>query len=145
VRVAPDDADLVEHRESHAIDVEAGLRDVLRVARFLTTEVVGRKAHHHQAPRRVAGVQRLEPGVLRREAALAGGIDHQQHLAGVLAQRLRLAVLQPRHRVLQQRRAGGRRALCRRCGGGRQQHRDRQEGSKMTASGVHGRMVPKSG
>ena len=56
----------------------------------------------------VLGIERLQALVLGREAAIAGGVDDQQHLAAVLAQGLGLFVLQPRESVVQGRRTGRR-------------------------------------
>jgi hypothetical protein len=49
-------------------------------------ELVAGKAQHRKATRLEAALQRLQPRVLRGEAALAGHIDHQQGLARVVAQ-----------------------------------------------------------
>ncbi len=71
-------------------------------------EVVRRETHDDQPLRGVLGIHCFQAFVLLGEAAVAGGVDYQQHLARVLAQRLRLLVLQAGQRVLQQRRAGRR-------------------------------------
>ena len=71
----------------------------------MLAKVVGREAQHHQAAPLVTGVQGFKPLVLVGEAAVAGGVHHQQHFSGVLAQLLRCLVLQPFELLLQQRRA----------------------------------------
>ena len=63
-----------------------------RVAGLLRAELVAREAEHHQAPVGVLLVQLLQALVLRRQAALAGGVDHQHDLSGVLAEVLLGAV-----------------------------------------------------
>src|SRR5262249_7725698 len=54
--------------------------------RLLATELVAREAEDREALPRQLVVQLLEPGVLRREAALAGDIHHQRHRAAIVAQ-----------------------------------------------------------
>ena len=72
----------------------------------MLAKVVGREAQHHQAAPLVTGVQGFKPLVLVGEAAVAGGVHHQQHFSGVLTQLLRCLILQPFELLLQQRRAG---------------------------------------
>ena len=80
--------------------------DLLVRAGLLAAEVVRREAEDHEAAVLVPPVQRLEPLVLRRVAALARRIDDQQHLARVLAERLRL-LEQGVHAAVEKRGAGG--------------------------------------
>jgi hypothetical protein len=54
-------------------------------------ELVARKADHHQPAGAVGFVELLQAGVLGREAAVAGGIDDQQHLAGKVGEAQRRA------------------------------------------------------
>jgi hypothetical protein len=53
------------------------------------------------------GIKLFQPFILRRKAAVAGGIDYQQYFASVLAQVLGGVVLQAVKAFLQNRRAGG--------------------------------------
>jgi hypothetical protein len=87
--------------------IEAEFRDLLAAARFLAAEIIGRETQHYQPALAVFRIQRLQPFVLAGIAAVAGGIDHQRDLAGVLAQVLRRIILQALERVIEQRRAGG--------------------------------------
>src|SRR5665213_2497644 len=75
------DVDLREHRETHVIREVAELRDLGIRARLLLAELIARKAQYVEAARVELLLQRLEAGVLRREAALAGDVDDQQHIA----------------------------------------------------------------
>ena len=71
------------------VEAEPGKSACCRLAPgtwHLAAEVVRRKARHHKAFGGVLCVQRLQALVLVGEAAVAGGIDHQHHLARVLAQ-----------------------------------------------------------
>src|SRR6185312_3002971 len=70
----------------------AEIGDLFGVARLLRPELVAGEAQHHQAPVLVLAVERLEAGVLRGEAALAGGVDDQDNLVLPLRERRRLAV-----------------------------------------------------
>src|SRR4051812_9764609 len=92
VRVAAVDVDLGHHREAHAVVALAELADLRIAARILRAELVAGEADHHQPAVLVGLVQLLQPAELRREAASAGGVDDQQHLACVLLQRDGLAV-----------------------------------------------------
>ena len=80
------------HRERDAVAGRAERLDLLGRARLLATELVARHADHAEATVGVLLVQRLEAGVLRREAALAGDVDDEQRLAGVVGERRRLAL-----------------------------------------------------
>ncbi len=92
VRLRPDHVDLVGQRE---VDVEAAFAELLDGvggARLLPAEIVAGHAQDHQPLGLVLVVERLQPGILGREAALRGGIDHQHHLAAELGQRQCCAV-----------------------------------------------------
>jgi hypothetical protein len=97
-----------EYREIDGVLVDAEARDLLVRAGLLAAEVVRRKAEHDQAASAVFAVERLEALVLRRVAALAGGVHHQHDLARVFAQRARLLVERVEAAV-EERRAGGHR------------------------------------
>src|SRR5699024_3370336 len=75
-------------REGDAVVDLAELGDLRRGAGLLVHELVAGEAEHPQPPVAVALVQRLQPGVLRREPAPAGRVDHQDHGAEVLRERL---------------------------------------------------------
>ena len=78
------DFDFVEHGKAHAIIQLTKATDRLRIPRLLLAELITGKTQHHQALIGVLVMQLLEILILRRQAALAGGVDHQQHLALVL-------------------------------------------------------------
>src|SRR4051794_106155 len=82
------DLDLREQRKADAVILCAERRNAVFVARFLTAELVAREAEDHEATIGILAVQRLESRVLRRQSALAGGVDDEQHLALVSAERL---------------------------------------------------------
>src|SRR3990167_8474739 len=75
--------DFFEHGEFDAVSQRAELLDLFLAARVLPHEVVGRKAQHGEATGLVARMHGLKGLELRGETALAGRIDHHQHLAGV--------------------------------------------------------------
>ncbi|MNC58687.1 hypothetical protein D3C75_1084350 [compost metagenome] len=85
------DLDLAEQREAHAEIALAELGNFPCIARLLLAELVAGKAQHHKAACAVGLPQLLQALVLRGKAALAGGIDHQQRLAGEVAELLVLA------------------------------------------------------
>src|SRR5690606_14351193 len=92
MRIRPVHLDLGEHREIDPVVERAERLDLRLVARFLVPELVAGEAEHDQAALAVVGPQLLQARVLRREAALRGDVDHQQHLAGELRQRPRTPV-----------------------------------------------------
>src|SRR5204863_2440911 len=75
------DLHLAHHREAHPVVERAEGGDLLVAARVLPAEFVARKADDHQPAVAVAFPQRLQPLELRREAALAGGVDDQHYLS----------------------------------------------------------------
>ena len=79
--------DLLEQREGHAVGGRAELLDLLRRARLLAHELVAGEADHREATVAVGLLQTLEALVLRRQPALGGHVDHQERLAGVVAER----------------------------------------------------------
>ena len=58
--------------------------DLGRAARLLSAEIVRRDADDHQAALVVALPQLLQAGILRGVAALRGGVDHEDRLAGIV-------------------------------------------------------------
>ncbi|MNC67474.1 hypothetical protein D3C75_1179750 [compost metagenome] len=60
--------------------------DLLLAARLLMVELVAGETQHHQLLRPVLLIQLLQAGILGGKAALAGGVDDKQQLAGVLGQ-----------------------------------------------------------
>ncbi len=97
-----------EHRESNAIGVETHLRDLLAGARLLLPEIVGWESQNREPSCGKPAMKPLEPLVLRRISTLAGGVDHQQHLAAELAERKRGVILQARKHMVQKRGTRGR-------------------------------------
>ena len=87
-----DDRDLGEQRECHVIGRAAEACDVGLGARLLAGKVVRREPEHDETQRRATAVELLEPGVLRREAALRRDVDDEGDLAAVGRKRGRLAV-----------------------------------------------------
>src|SRR5262245_61516363 len=86
VRAGAVDVDLGHHRERHAVVELAERRERVVAAGVLGAELVARKAEHDEPLILVRLPQRLQAVELRREAALAGGVDDQQYLALVAAQ-----------------------------------------------------------
>src|SRR5262245_60883075 len=101
-------ARLLEHRELHAVGEPTEFGNLLVTTGLLRPEIVGRKAKHDETAVLVLAVHRLEPFVLMRVAAIARGIDDQEHLAPILAQRLGFSGLQAVELVIEQRRARSR-------------------------------------
>ena len=85
------DLDLREHREGDPVVHLAELGDLGIGAGLLVHELVAGEAEHRQAPLPEALVQLLQPGVLGREPAATGGVDHEHHGAEVLGELLLLA------------------------------------------------------
>src|SRR5690348_12619664 len=69
------DLDFLEHREGDVVGQLAEARDLLRVARFLCTELVAGEAEHLEILIGELALQRFEPFVLRGEATFAGDVD----------------------------------------------------------------------
>src|SRR5690606_37587417 len=70
----------------HIVLGGAEVTDLLLGTRFLTLEVVGRKAQHFQSLRVLGLIEFLQPLVLRRQPAFGGHVDHKQYLAAVVGQ-----------------------------------------------------------
>ena len=79
------DVDLREQREVDAVIERAEVLDLRFVAGFLVAELVAGEAEHHEAAVGVVLPQLFQPRVLRREPALGGDVDDQQHLAAYSA------------------------------------------------------------
>src|SRR5690606_20980509 len=75
------DLDLVEHRKAHRKAGGAEGGDLGRAARLLPAELVAGKAHDHEAAILVVVPELFQPVILAGVAALAGGVDRQDHLA----------------------------------------------------------------
>src|SRR6478672_2293770 len=86
MRIAAVDVDLLEQGKADLIFAVAELGDLFGVARLLAAELVAGKAEHGKAARRQLAVQRLQPLILRGEAAFARGVDDEQHLSLELLQ-----------------------------------------------------------
>src|SRR5699024_8927463 len=80
------DLDLREHREVDTEVDRAELGDLGLAAGLLMHELVAGETHHHQALIAELLVQLLQALVLRRESALAGGVDHQHHRTEVIGE-----------------------------------------------------------
>src|SRR5437588_6306666 len=80
MRVGAISVDFGEQWRRVAVICSAELLDLLRVARFLVSELVAGKTENGQAARVKRLMQRLETSVLRREPASACGVDDQQNL-----------------------------------------------------------------
>src|SRR5437870_5470095 len=74
------DVDLGEHRKRHAVIDLAERLDLLLIAGLLRAELIARKAEHFEAAIVHLLVDRFETLVLRRESALARGVDDEQDL-----------------------------------------------------------------
>ena len=91
MRLVAVDVDLAHHRKADAVVELAERGDLVVRARVLGAELVAREADHDQALVAVVLPELLEAGELRREAALARGVDDQQHLAALARELRRLA------------------------------------------------------
>src|SRR6185437_7282675 len=76
----------------HLVFSFAEFGDLLGIARLLRAELVAGKAEHGKAARRKLAMERLQPLILRGEAAFARGVDDQEHLTFVPLQRNVLAI-----------------------------------------------------
>src|SRR5450432_3594289 len=83
--------DVALHREGDTVVGLAELGDLLVRAGVLGTELVAREADHDQALVAIALPQPLQAAELRREAALARGVDDQEDLAALARELGRLA------------------------------------------------------
>ena len=78
--------------KAHAIFAMSGLVDLGGAAGFLPAEVVRRHADDQETAVAVARPQLLQAAELRSVAALRGGVDDQDRLAGVCGERQVFAV-----------------------------------------------------
>ena len=78
--------DLVEHGEADPVVLLAESTDLVRRAGLLLAELVAGKAENLQALFLQVVIKRFQSLVLRRETALAGGVNNQQHLAFKISQ-----------------------------------------------------------
>src|SRR5215472_11332566 len=90
-RLGAVDVDLAHHRERHAVVQLAERCDLVVRAGILGAELVARKADDDEAAVAVRFPKLLEAGELRREAALARGVDDEEHLALLRREARRLA------------------------------------------------------
>src|SRR5438045_4189871 len=89
--IGPIHVDLGEQWEGDAVVDLAELRDLVLRPRLLRAELIAGKAEYFEPARVHLFVQRLEPLVLRREAAFAVDVHDQQHLVLVAVELLWLA------------------------------------------------------
>src|SRR3546814_3432330 len=82
------DLDLGEDREGNVVGQRAETGDFRGIARFLPAELVARKAQHLETARAEAAMERLQPFILRGEAAFRGGVDDQQHRARISGEKI---------------------------------------------------------
>src|SRR6185312_2628153 len=69
-----------ENREAYVVDRAAEALDRRCITRLLLAELIAGKSQHREAARPEFLVEIVEPGILRREAAMAGRVDDQQDL-----------------------------------------------------------------
>src|SRR5260221_173038 len=81
VRLAAIDLETGKHWKSDAEILAAEAGDLALAAQFLVQELIAGKTQHRQPPRFQPLIEALQPGILRRQSAVAGGIDDQQHPA----------------------------------------------------------------
>src|SRR5690625_6039682 len=86
------DLDLREHREVDTEVDRAELGDLGLAAGLLMHELVAGETHHHQALIVELLVQLLQALVLRRESALARGVEHQPPRTEVIRESVTVAV-----------------------------------------------------
>jgi hypothetical protein len=86
VRILAVDVDFGEDGKGDSIILVAELCDFGLGTGFLRSKLVAREAQNHQTAIFILLVERFQAGVLRSESALAGGIHHQHHPAGILRQ-----------------------------------------------------------
>lgn len=79
------DFHFLKYREAHTVVDVTGLRDFVGPAGLLITELVAGETKHHQTLRGVLLVKRFEACILRREATMAGSIDHQNQFASIVS------------------------------------------------------------
>ena len=94
------DFELAEDGEAHVIFVGAKSENLIHRTRLLATKLITRETQHHEALALILFVERFEAGILRRQAAFAGYVDDQHHIAFVIAERLSLS-LSVRHGLIQ--------------------------------------------
>jgi hypothetical protein len=94
MRAVAVDFDLRKEREGHAVVQLAERFDLFVATGLLVAELIAWKAEDFQAFAVVFRVEALQALVLRREAALAGGVDDEQDLAAIVTETLVVAVVE---------------------------------------------------
>src|SRR5712692_10206305 len=102
----PFDVQLCEERKGDSVVEAAKLLDLLGRARLLVEELVAGEAEHCESAIRVAILERLQAGILRREAAAGGDVDGQDDLSRVHLQALGLAIQAGKLQVMDRLHAG---------------------------------------
>jgi hypothetical protein len=95
------DLDLGEHREARAVLGGGELEDLLIGAGFLRAELVAGEGEDGEAVRTVGLVERTQTCVLAGEASIAGDIDDEDDLVGVVGKAHLLARDGPHGEVVQ--------------------------------------------
>lgn len=90
------DIDLGEDGKGDAVIFAAEVADLFGGTGLLVAELVGGEAEDIEAAVFIGAIEEFEAGVLRREAALAGGIDDEQDAAAESVERNFCAVEEPR-------------------------------------------------
>src|SRR4051812_2667188 len=81
MRLGAIDRDLGKDRKADVIDLLAEALDYLGIPRLLLAELVAGEGQDREAARCEILVELVQPGILRGEAAMAGRVDDQEHLA----------------------------------------------------------------
>src|SRR3546814_20165933 len=83
MRISDWSSDVCSSDLGNVVGQRAETGDFRGIARFLPAELVARKAQHLETARAEAAMERLQPFILRGEAAFGGGVDDQQHPARI--------------------------------------------------------------
>src|SRR4051812_44049343 len=89
-----------KHRKGDAEILPAKAGDLAFAAELLVQELIAGEAQHGEAMRLQLFMQALQPGILWGKAAMAGGVDDQQHPSTPLRQRDMLTAQQMRGIVI---------------------------------------------
>lgn len=90
------------YRETHAIVNVAGLCNVVSAARLLFPKLVTREAKHHQTLSSIFFVECFKSAVLWCKTAMAGCIDDENNLIGVVFHRDKLVIKTSRYQLVKE-------------------------------------------